>query len=216
MAMFRLGIVERYALIGRAYMSFFDGCPDFRVDWTAETIGEGLARLSSGVPDAILAGSDLPDGGPFEFAGHVSRLTATARIVVLAAQFSSAASRAKSDTRISGCLHVDGSPQAVLDGLRAILVGSSAEALSQRNWRLDQEAASPSEIAGPNCQKLTTRQMEILQHLAEGASAKEVARRLHLSAKSVESHAYRIKKLLNLRDRVDLVRFAIREGLISP
>ena len=63
---------------------------------------------------------------------------------------------------------------------------------------------------------LTERQLEVLSHLAEGKTVKEVAHILHLSHKSVDSHKYRIMNRLHVHDRVHLSRFAIREGLIEP
>jgi DNA-binding NarL/FixJ family response regulator len=64
--------------------------------------------------------------------------------------------------------------------------------------------------------KLTPRQMEVLVQIAKGKSAKEVAQVLHITEKAVESHKYRLMRALNMRDRVELCRWAIREGLISP
>lgn len=63
---------------------------------------------------------------------------------------------------------------------------------------------------------LTGRQLQVLRHLASGDSVKEIARVLHLSQKSVDSHKYRIMNKLGIHDRVKLARFAIREGLLSP
>jgi len=75
--------------------------------------------------------------------------------------------------------------------------------------RIDQPAEALPESV------LTSRQREILCLLAEGLSVKEVAAKIHLSAKSVDSHKYRIMRKLNLHDRVLLARYAIRHGLIE-
>jgi DNA-binding NarL/FixJ family response regulator len=63
---------------------------------------------------------------------------------------------------------------------------------------------------------LTNRQLEVLRHLARGDSVKEIAKQMHLSQKSVDSHKYRIMNKLGIHDRVELARFAIREGLMLP
>ena len=63
---------------------------------------------------------------------------------------------------------------------------------------------------------LTARQVEVLRHLAQGQSVKEVAKLMHLSQKSVDSHKYRIMHKLAIHDRVELARYAIREGLTQP
>jgi DNA-binding NarL/FixJ family response regulator len=63
---------------------------------------------------------------------------------------------------------------------------------------------------------LTARQREILQLLAEGHSTKEIAYRLGVSIKTVESHRAQIMKRLDIWDVPGLVRYAIRSGLVSP
>ncbi|MBM3359028.1 MAG: response regulator transcription factor [Betaproteobacteria bacterium] len=62
---------------------------------------------------------------------------------------------------------------------------------------------------------LTARQREVLQLIAEGSSTKEIARRLKLSVKTVESHRQQLMERLGIRDVAGLVRYAIRHGLIS-
>lgn len=63
---------------------------------------------------------------------------------------------------------------------------------------------------------LSMRQVEVLKQLAIGHSVKEIAKSMHLSPKSVDSHKYRIMHKLNIHDRVELSRFAIRHQLIEP
>ena len=63
---------------------------------------------------------------------------------------------------------------------------------------------------------LSDRQIEVLRNLAIGLSVKDVAKKMHISVKSVDSHKYRIMQALEIHDRVDLARYAIREGLVCP
>ena len=63
--------------------------------------------------------------------------------------------------------------------------------------------------------KLTTRQREVLQLLAEGKSAKEVADILFLSPRTVEFHKYRIMKELGVRSSAELVQYSIKHGVIN-
>lgn len=67
----------------------------------------------------------------------------------------------------------------------------------------------------PEDEPLTARQTEILRHIAEGHSTKEIAYELGLSAKTVETHRAQIMERLGIRDVAGLVRYALRTGLIS-
>ena len=69
--------------------------------------------------------------------------------------------------------------------------------------------------ASTQMQKLTDRQWDVLLKIAEGRRVSEVAEALSISEKAVESHKYRIMRAVGATDRVDLCRWAIREGLIE-
>jgi len=68
----------------------------------------------------------------------------------------------------------------------------------------------------PALDKLTPRQIEVLRMVAEGHRTREIALRLKLSVKTVESHRGEIMKRLEIHDVVGLVRYAMRVGLVSP
>lgn len=63
---------------------------------------------------------------------------------------------------------------------------------------------------------LSTREREILQRLAEGLSAKEIAADLHISTRTAETHRANVMRKLDVRKTTSLVRIAIREGLLAP
>jgi len=73
-----------------------------------------------------------------------------------------------------------------------------------------------TERAGRNSlERLTTRQREILQLIAEGDSTKDIARRLGLSIKTIETHRAQLMARLDIHDIAGLVRYAIRAGIAS-
>lgn len=88
-----------------------------------------------------------------------------------------------------------------------------AESLRSRVVLTDRkrfEVASVEKI-----QNLTNRQLEVLIRIAKGMTAKEAAQDLHVTEKAIESHKYRLMRILGIRDRIELCRWAIREGIIA-
>jgi len=65
-------------------------------------------------------------------------------------------------------------------------------------------------------EKLTPRQMEVMRLMAQGLTTPEIARRLALSTKTIETHRGEIMKRVGIHDLVGLVRYAVRVGLVSP
>jgi DNA-binding NarL/FixJ family response regulator len=70
--------------------------------------------------------------------------------------------------------------------------------------------------APPTERALTPREEEVVKLVAEAHTSKEIAAILHLSEKTVENHRANAMRKLGMRDRVELVRYAIRRGLIEP
>jgi DNA-binding NarL/FixJ family response regulator len=69
---------------------------------------------------------------------------------------------------------------------------------------------------GDHPEELSSREKEVVKLVAEAHTNKEIAEILHLSEKTVESHRARVLQKLGMRDRVELVRYAIRRGLVEP
>jgi DNA-binding NarL/FixJ family response regulator len=85
---------------------------------------------------------------------------------------------------------------------------NSAQRALVRTWMED-------ETAGPR-EPLSPREQEVLKLIAEAHTNREISEILHLAEKTVESHRANILRKLGMRDRVELVRYAIRRGLVEP
>jgi DNA-binding NarL/FixJ family response regulator len=102
--------------------------------------------------------------------------------------------------------------QSLLDAIRAVHRGeafltNAVERSLIREWMSD-SATGPDEPLSP-------REQEVLKLIAEAFTNKEIAETLHLAEKTVESHRANILRKLGMRDRVELVRYAVRRGLIE-
>ena len=78
--------------------------------------------------------------------------------------------------------------------------------------RTYQEGGSPGKDL---FKKISPRQREILQLLAEGKSGKEIASILNISARTVEFHKYRMMEQLNINTSAELVQYAVKHGIVS-
>jgi DNA-binding NarL/FixJ family response regulator len=103
--------------------------------------------------------------------------------------------------------------RALVEALRAVARGepfmtNAAERSLVREWMAD-DSTGPKE-------PLTLREREVLKLIAEAHTNREIGELLHLASKTVESHRANLLRKLGMRDRVELVRYAIRRGLIEP
>jgi DNA-binding NarL/FixJ family response regulator len=102
--------------------------------------------------------------------------------------------------------------EALLDAIRAVhrgeaFVTDAVERSMIRDW-IAGNADGPDEPLSP-------REQEVLKLISEALTNREIAETLHLAEKTVESHRANILRKLGMRDRVELVRYAIRRGLIE-
>jgi DNA-binding NarL/FixJ family response regulator len=104
--------------------------------------------------------------------------------------------------------------QDLVEAARAVGRGeafltNAAERSLIRDWMDTADAEGPSE-------PLTPREQEVVKLIAEAHTNAQIAEVLHLSEKTVESHRANVLRKLGMRDRVELVRYAIRRGLVEP
>lgn len=118
--------------------------------------------------------------------------------------------------RSSGLRNVfcaDETPERLAAALRTVLAGFDYVSPSLERFRTPDEASK--QTAAPACRSLTPRELDVLRFLAQGFSKKRIAETLHLSVKTVDNHSTSIMSKLNIHNRVDLARYAIREGLAT-
>ncbi len=99
------------------------------------------------------------------------------------------------------------------------LVTAVREALAGRTYITPRVAGAVMEAlrsGGTTGDRLTSRQTEVLQLVAEGKSAKEIAGLLDLSPRTVESHKYAIMDQLGVKTTAELVQYAVKKGLVRP
>jgi DNA-binding NarL/FixJ family response regulator len=99
--------------------------------------------------------------------------------------------------------------------IQAVMGGGTYISTSLRPGLAGRLAASAQPLAGP-LDKLTPRQRDILQRIAQSQTTKEIALRLNLSPKTIEFHRMELMKRLNIHDVPGLVRFALQHGLLAP
>lgn len=189
---------------------------DFKV-LLADTEGpQGIRVCRESAPQIALIELDLTECDPFEIAAEISAEQQLTRFVFLAQQYSDASIEKALEVGASGLLLTRGTMAELIDAIRRVCRGHfcfSGEI--ERRLAYNAQDHTYSASPGTGLSSLTDRQKEVLMYLALGMSVKEVARRMHLSNKSIDSHKYRIMNKLGINDRVKLARYAIREGLVE-
>jgi len=170
---------------------------------------EAARRLQ---PDLVVADLTMPEMGGLEALRILRDERLQARFVILTVHADPAIAAEALRAGATGYVVKHAAGEELVEALRLAAAGRtylSPLVSGDVVRRLVDGRASPGE-------SLTPRQREILRLLAEGRRVKEIAAQLGLSVRTVEAHKYEIMHLLEVDNTVELVRYAIRQGLVTP
>ena len=211
----RVLLVDDHALVRAGIRALLETLP--RVEVVGET-GDGLAAVQLATelaPDVILLDITLPGLNGLEVATRVARLGTGVRVLMLSMHASPEYAARAFAAGAAGYLNKDSAFDELAAALDAIGAGRRylCRAIDPEQVALFERQAANG---GSGIDRLTPRQRQILQLVAEGFSTREIAERLYLSVKTVETHRAQIMQRLDIHDVAGLVRFAIRHGLLPP
>jgi DNA-binding NarL/FixJ family response regulator len=213
----RVFLVDDHQLLLDCLSSYLENEPRVKVVGTSNSTEHALAQIVQLQPQIVVLDVELPGRSAFDLAETLRGRVSDIRVIYLTGYASDVLLSRALKPGCYGYL-LKGEPVSTIRN--AILRASEGEATFspqiQQRLVLDPNSRRFSLPSESPLTALTGRQLEVLRHLANGASVKEIARLMHLSQKSVDSHKYRIMHKLGIHDRVELARFAIREGLTRP
>lgn len=161
-------------------------------------------------PNVLVLDVNLTGPSAFEIARDAAIISRDTQILFLTSTISEGLIEQAARCRMSGYMSKSEHVETLISAIRTVARGGVSYS-PQIADRLEHRNGAPHSLSS-----LTARQIEVLRNLANGASVKEVAAKMNLSEKSVDSHKYRIMRRLGIHDRVKLALFAVREGLVLP
>lgn len=170
-----------------------------------------LARLHK--PDVVLLDVVLPGRSGIEAAPEILAAAPRARILVLSMQDDPSYVRQAFAAGASGYLLKEAADDELVQAVREVAAGNRYvhPALGARLAAAEAEARARAE-ADP----LSEREREVLRLLALGHTNQEIAKLLFISVRTAETHRAHVMQKLRLSTRAELVRYAIRQGLLEP
>jgi DNA-binding NarL/FixJ family response regulator len=214
MSKIRIVIADDHAILRDGVRALLKQSDDFEI--VAEA-GDGNAAIEAcrrEKPDVVIMDINMPGLGGIEATLVLRKEMPTLRIVILTQYDDREYIRRLLKAGVAGYILKKSAGSALSDAVRAVSRGGLV---------LDPEVAreAMTDYAGGGAQRgadpydaLTDREKQVLKLLAEGKSNKEVATELGISVKTAMSHREHIMEKLDLHNRTDLVKFAVRQGVI--
>ena len=212
----RVILADDHTLVRAGLRSLIEQLKDVSVVAEAKDGHEVLALASQHHPDVVLMDITMPGMNGFEAALRLKKDHPQIKIIILSMHASEEYVLQALRAGAAGYLVKDSAPLELELALASVARGEiylsppiSRQVVDNYIQRVGQGAADEPLAL------LTARQREILQLIAEGGSTKEIARKLDLSVKTVETHRAQLMERLDIHDVAGLVRFAVRHGLVG-
>ncbi len=180
----------------------------------SESLADALSRLACDVMILMLG-----PAGPAIMSRQVRELVQAAEksetplpLVVLFEKAGPARTRAAMQAGAVACVHLDAEPEELV---RAISHAAGKSGHAGRTGKQSAPEMEPLRAMSHSPADLSGREVEVIRVLCEGLSSKEIARRLHISAKTVENHRYNIYRKCGVDSIAGLMRYAIQHGLAT-
>lgn len=211
----RILLADDHALVRAGIRSLLESLPDVEVVGEAADGHEALRLMGELRPDIALMDVSMPNLNGLEAALRAARDHPHVRIVILSMHADDAYVREALRAGAAGYLLKRADRSELELAVRAVARGETwlSPAVAKTVATAFARTEQATQGRGP-FDLLTPRQREILQLVAEGESTKQIAQRLRLSVKTVETHRAQIMERLGVRGVPGLVRYALRVGIV--
>jgi DNA-binding NarL/FixJ family response regulator len=188
----------------------------FEIAGMASDVDEAVAQIRATAPDVVLLDVHMPGGGGLAVLEAVKAAQVPDPPRFLALSVSDAPEDVIAVVRAGARGYVTKTiePEALADAIRRVHAGDAVFSPRLAGFVLDAFASDVAAPGDPELDQLTAREREVLRLIARGYAYKQVARRLNISIKTVETHVSAVLRKLQLSSRYELTRWASDRRLI--
>ena len=220
---YRILIVDDHVVVRRGLRALLEGQAGIEISGEANNGVEALEQAKRAKPDLVLLDLTMPEMNGLDAARAIREASPQTDILVLTMHFSEELAREVLRCGAMGYLlktDAENDLLAAVDHVRhrqTFFTGTLARRIIRNYVGVPEENAAEKDVKDPLANSpLTARELEVVQLLAEGKSNKEAAYDLNVSTRTIESHRTHIMHKMKFRSFSDLVRYAIRNKLVSP
>ncbi|HXN22829.1 MAG TPA: response regulator transcription factor [Candidatus Dormibacteraeota bacterium] len=214
----RILIADDHDLMRRGVKALLQSHPGWEICGEAHTGREAVAKAEELKPDIVILDISMPDLNGVEAARRIRKASATTEVLILSVHYSDQLIREILEAGVRGYIVKSDSDRDLIIAVETLanhkpfFTPRATEVILSNFSERGIRSETPESVR----ERLTSREREIVQLLAEGKSSKEVASSLCISVKTAETHRANIMRKLQLHTVTELVRYAVRNQIIEP
>lgn len=210
----RVLIADDHTMVRESLVSVLQAEGDVEVVAQAADGIEALEKAELTRPDIVVADLTMPRLGGLEVVRRLREKLPNTRVLVLTMHQEDEYVLQAVRAGAAGYLVKDSAASELLAAVRSLHAGRGHFG-PQASRALADQVQNPERAAADPYGGLTAREREVFHLIAEGLTTKEIARKLDISAKTAENHRGRVLAKLDVRNTAELVRYALRRGLLD-
>jgi DNA-binding NarL/FixJ family response regulator len=210
-------LAEDHMIVREGFRKMLELEDDFEVVGEAQDGRKAVALAKKFHPDVVLMDIAMPLLNGLEATRQILKDFPAAKVLMLSAHSDDAYVKNATDSGAMGFLLKQTSAHEVCRAIREVHKGKTffSPAISKRQDRLNTQSPNREGKLKRKTAELTSREMEVLQLIAEGKANKETAAELGIGIKTVEKHREHLMEKLDIHDTAGLTRYAISAGIIE-
>jgi DNA-binding NarL/FixJ family response regulator len=210
-------LAEDHTIVREGFRKMLELEDDLQIVGEARDGREAVAMIKKLRPAVVLMDIAMPLLNGLEATRQVLKAVPTTKVVMLSAHSDDAYVQNASESGAVGFLLKQTSAHDVCRAIREVQEGKTffSPSISKRQDRLNLQTPARAGVLKKKAAQLTSREMEVLQLIAEGKANKETAAELGIGMKTVEKHREHLMEKLDIHDTAGLTRYAISAGIIE-
>ena len=211
----RVLLADDHAVLRAGLRALLSREPDMEVVGEAASGSEALKKVEELQPDVVLMDISMPGMEGLEATAQIKQRAPGTKVLILTMHEDRRYLLPALKAGAAGYVVKRAADAELIGAIRAVQRGEAFLHPSMAKLLVEEYAGGRASGASEG-QPLSDREGEVLRLIAEGLSYKEMADRLGISVKTVETYRERIKEKLSLHSRAELVRYALEQGLLRP
>ncbi|HTL30546.1 MAG TPA: response regulator transcription factor [Tepidisphaeraceae bacterium] len=202
-------VVEDHPIVRHGLMMLINDEEDMVVSGEAESVADAMEKMRTANPDVIVVDIALGDGSGLDLIKDLHAAHPNVPLLAVSMHDESIYAERALRAGAKGYIMKKAAMDSLLVAIRRVLSGEIylSEAMSSRLLR---KLMNPGGITGSPIDSLTDREFQVFRLIAEGVGPSEIANRLNLSVKTIETHREHIKEKLGLKSGTELTRFSLQ------
>lgn len=210
-------LAEDHAIVRQGLSGLLKVDGHFVIVGEARTGREAVEMARTLLPDIILMDIAMPVLNGLEATRQIMATNPAARVVILSAHSDDVYVERMTEVGAAGFIEKQTSAEILTHGIREVALGRTffSPGIAKRLRASQGRLRDRNGLTKENPSRLTSREAEVLQLVAEGSANKQIAAELGISIKTVEKHRQHLMDKLNIHDTAGLTRYAIAAGVIE-